>query len=151
MLTHGFCVDEVDLVDFVVSDHKAVLFQVPLLSPDPKPPTLIHSCPLNSLSVPRFSQAFMSSSTILNAGELHGLTIDDLHKYFRRYSSSQTQKAETRFSALAERRTKNFKEAMQGGREKMEKGQTQCLYCFSQIANVHLSVYIQRSKKQLFF
>ena len=78
MLTHGFCVDEVNLVDFVVSYHKAVLFHITLLSPDPKPPTLIHSHPLNSRSVPSFSQAFMSSSTIFNTGELHGLTIDDL-------------------------------------------------------------------------
>ena len=45
MLTHGFCVDDVNLVDFVVSDHKAVLFQVLLLSPDPRPPTLILSHP----------------------------------------------------------------------------------------------------------
>ena len=35
VLAHGLCVDEVNLVD-----HKAVLFQVPLLSPDPKPPTV---------------------------------------------------------------------------------------------------------------
>ena len=69
VLAHGFYVDEVNLVDIAFSDYKAVIFQVPLLSPDPKPPTLIHSCPLNSPSVPRFSQASMSSSTVLTVFE----------------------------------------------------------------------------------
>ena len=69
VLAHGFYVDEVNLVDIAFSDYKAVIFQVPFLSPDPKPPTLIHSCPLNSPSVPRFSQASMSSSTVLTVFE----------------------------------------------------------------------------------
>ena len=134
VLAHGFCVDEVNLVVFAISDHKAVLFQVPLLSPDPKGPTLIHSCHLNSLSIPCFSQAFMSSSTVLNTHELHDLTMNlsvvlTAHKCFRLYSSGQTQKAETSFSAMAERRTKNFKETMQDGREEMKKGPTPCLPC----------------------
>lgn len=41
VLSYGFCVDDVNLVDSAVSDHNAVLFQVPLLSPDLKPTTLI--------------------------------------------------------------------------------------------------------------
>ena len=78
VLAHHFYVDEVNLVDFTISDHKAVLFQVPLLFPDSKPLTLIHSSPLNSLSVPSFYQAFMSSSMVLNTNEQHGLTVDEL-------------------------------------------------------------------------
>lgn len=37
VLSYGFCAEDVNVVDFAVSDHKALL-----LSHDPKPPTLIH-------------------------------------------------------------------------------------------------------------
>lgn len=61
VLSHGFCVDDVNLVYFAMSDHNAVCFQVPLLSPDPKPPTLIRPRPLNSLYFSCFCQAFTAS------------------------------------------------------------------------------------------
>ena len=46
VLSHGFCVDDVNLDDFAVTDPNAVLFQVPSLSAEPKSTTLIHSRPL---------------------------------------------------------------------------------------------------------
>lgn len=46
------------LSDFPVTDHKAVRFQVPLFTHDPQPTSLICSCPLNTVSAPKFCQAF---------------------------------------------------------------------------------------------
>ena len=60
---------KVKTLDKMSNKYTSVLSQVLLLFPDLKPPIL---------SVPHFSQAFMSSSTILNADGLHSLTIDDL-------------------------------------------------------------------------
>lgn len=84
VLCHGFCVDHVKLVEFTISDHNAVLFQW-FLSSDPKPPTLICSCPLNSLSVPHFCQAFTSSNPILNTTGQYDCSVDELVSTFNNY------------------------------------------------------------------
>lgn len=84
VLSHGFCVDHVKLVEFTISDHNAVLFQW-FLSSDPKPSTLICSCPLNSLSVPHFCQAFTSSNPILNTTGQYDCSVDKLVSTFNNY------------------------------------------------------------------
>ncbi len=66
VLSCGFSVDNVNIVDFAVSDHNAGLFTVPFLCPDLKPTTLIHSRPLNSSCTLRFSQIFTASSLSSN-------------------------------------------------------------------------------------
>lgn len=45
VISHGFCVDDSNLMDFAIFDHNAMLFQVLLLSPDHKPATQILSHP----------------------------------------------------------------------------------------------------------
>lgn len=56
VLTSGLCVGNVNMADFALSDHKAVLFEVPLVSPDPLPTALTRSRPLNSHHVLQFFQ-----------------------------------------------------------------------------------------------
>ncbi len=48
--SYVLCMEDVKLIDFAISDHNAVLFQIPLVLSDSKPSTLICSRPLNSLS-----------------------------------------------------------------------------------------------------
>ncbi|KAK0140059.1 putative RNA-directed DNA polymerase from transposon X-element [Merluccius polli] len=62
--------DKGHTLDLVLSHgHNTVLFQVSLLSADPKPTALIRSRPLNSLSVPRFCQAYIASNIFFNTSE----------------------------------------------------------------------------------
>lgn len=83
VISHGFIVDDVNLVDFAINDHNAVFSQVPP-SPEPKPVTLIYFCPRNSLSVPIFSQAFSATNTFYNSSELNP-SVDELVGVFNSY------------------------------------------------------------------
>ena len=71
-----------NLVDFSISDQKAVLFWIPFLSPELKPPTLIHSRPVNLVSVPHFFQAFKASDTFFRNHEHWGLTVGEAVSVF---------------------------------------------------------------------
>ncbi len=78
MLAYGFCVGNVDMVDFALSDHNAMLFPVPLISPDPKLQALIRSRTLNSRLIPRFCRDFTASFAGLEPREKPDLNVDDL-------------------------------------------------------------------------
>ena len=78
VLSHGFCLDDVFLADFVASDHNAVLFKVPHLSPAPKPTSLIRSRPLSSPSAPTFCHAFSSARDALTNHLQLPLSVDEL-------------------------------------------------------------------------
>ncbi len=82
VLSYGLCVEDVKLIDFAISDHNAVLFQIPLVLSDSKPSTLICSRPLNSLSVSRFCQAFTASNSPINASQQSDFSVEELVSVF---------------------------------------------------------------------
>ena len=63
--THGSCVKNINIVDFALSGHMAIVFRAALSRSPSRPPSQTFSLPLNSESVHRFCQTFTSVASPL--------------------------------------------------------------------------------------
>ncbi|XP_029912581.1 uncharacterized protein LOC115362682 [Myripristis murdjan] len=79
VISSGLNLGEINQIDFPVSDHNALQFQIPFLFPDSKPTSLFHSRPLNLQSAPVFCQAFTKYRESVN-NTSH--TVDELVSVF---------------------------------------------------------------------
>ncbi len=70
------------LADFALSDHNAVYFHFPLISPDPTQPVPLRSCPLNSSLVPQFCHEFAASIADAQHEDRSDVNVEDLVHVF---------------------------------------------------------------------